>query len=256
MKPAVFARLFDAQNRQFTEDLPFWLGQAERFRDPILELGSGAGRVLVPLAQAGYRVVGVDNNPHMLQRLDRRLPATLKARVTTILADLDELPLSERFPLILSPCNTLAAFDEEDLEHLLLDLRTHLTDDGALAFEVPPPSAGVPTSEQAEIVDSFHEPEHGADVQVSAAQTFDPVRQVASVHWRYDEMQQDGEVLRFERTVDYHLRSPQEFERTLGDANFDRVQFFGGYQGQPFTQNSEILLVLARPRASVRPRLS
>jgi SAM-dependent methyltransferase len=248
MKPAAFARLFDAQNRLFTDDLPFWLGQAEHYRDPILELGCGAGRVLVPLAEAGYRVVGVDNNPHMLRRLDRRLPATLKARVITFLANLDEIPVSERFPLILSPCNTLAAFDEKDFGHLLLELRAHLTADGALAFEAPPPSAVDRTPGPAEIIDSFHEPEHDVDVQVSAMQTFDPARRVAEVHWLYDEMQQDGEVLRFERTVDYHLRSPQDFERALAAAGFDRVQFFGDYQCQPFTQSSEILLVLARPQ--------
>ena len=47
-------------------DVPFYLDCARRFGGPILELGSGTGRVMIPLAEAGYEVVGLDLSPAML----------------------------------------------------------------------------------------------------------------------------------------------------------------------------------------------
>lgn len=41
-------------------DIEFYLECARRFGGPILELGTGTGRVLVPLADAGHEVVGMD----------------------------------------------------------------------------------------------------------------------------------------------------------------------------------------------------
>ncbi|TFH16805.1 MAG: class I SAM-dependent methyltransferase, partial [Acidimicrobiales bacterium] len=53
----------------------------------VLELGVGTGRLAVPMATAGLRVVGVDSSEAMLERLD----AT--NGVTAILGDMvDDLP--------------------------------------------------------------------------------------------------------------------------------------------------------------------
>jgi len=39
----LFARYYDLENADLTEDLPFWLELAETCGDPILELGCGTG---------------------------------------------------------------------------------------------------------------------------------------------------------------------------------------------------------------------
>lgn len=57
---------------------------------PVLELGVGTGRLAVPLAAAGARVVGVDTSPAMLARLAERDPA---GSVEPVLGDMvDGLP--------------------------------------------------------------------------------------------------------------------------------------------------------------------
>ena len=43
-------------------DLPFWNKLANEMGDPILELGCGTGRLLLPLIQAGHEVVGIDKS--------------------------------------------------------------------------------------------------------------------------------------------------------------------------------------------------
>ena len=54
------------------DDLPFWLAQAARYGDPILELGCGTGRVSIPLAQAGHQVTGIDMAEDMLAEAERK----------------------------------------------------------------------------------------------------------------------------------------------------------------------------------------
>src|SRR5512138_2506169 len=56
-------------------DVPFWVEAARASGGPVLELGAGTGRTLIPIALAGLAVVGLDRSPHMLAVCRRRLAA-------------------------------------------------------------------------------------------------------------------------------------------------------------------------------------
>jgi len=60
----------------------------------ILDLGCGYGRIAIPLAQAGYEVVGLDISKLMLDEAARR-SATAGTHIEWIQADLCHIPLSE-----------------------------------------------------------------------------------------------------------------------------------------------------------------
>lgn len=246
MNPADFARLFDAQNRAFTEDIPYWLKLADQFGDPVLELGCGAGRVLLPLADAGHRIHGVDNNPHMLERLASRVQPETEARVTTELSDLSDLQPTRHYQLIIAPCNTLAAFDDQTLGRLCQRLSSALMPGGALAFEAPPADGGNLALSRDEVLDTFYEPQHDVHVQLSASESLDPDRRVASVTWNYDEMKHDGSVERHQQRMTYHLRTPATHTEILHAGGFGHVHFRGDYEGGPYTDGSALLLVVAR----------
>src|SRR5919205_1838372 len=70
---AQLARLYDAF--PFAADLPFYLELAAASGGRVLEVACGSGRVLVPLARAGNRVVGLDASPHMLALAREKLSA-------------------------------------------------------------------------------------------------------------------------------------------------------------------------------------
>jgi SAM-dependent methyltransferase len=250
MKSADFARLFDAQYRQFDDDLPFWLGLAERFGDPILELGCGAGRVLLSLAGAGYQLEGIEHNQAMLDRLAARLPAALQHRVAVRHADLRTTSLDRTYQLAIAPCNTLAEFDDEAMVDLLGRLRPHVAPQGALAFEAPPPAGADPGTREDQVLDTFHELDHDVDVQVSADQTFDADATRLDVVWHYDEMHDTGETTRFDHRSRYHLRRIDRYRTLLSQAGFGPLQCFGAYDGSPFGPDSHLLLVVAGPAPS------
>src|SRR5262245_13406672 len=74
------ARLYDLDVSVDPGDLDLYLALAARTGGPIVELAAGTGRVAIPLAEAGHRVVGVDIDPSMLARARRR--ATEAGRTT------------------------------------------------------------------------------------------------------------------------------------------------------------------------------
>ena len=56
-----YARFYDWENAQTMgrRDVRFWQRLAARTAGPVLELGCGTGRVAIPVAKTGARVVGL-----------------------------------------------------------------------------------------------------------------------------------------------------------------------------------------------------
>lgn len=94
----------------FDEDLPMWRRLAAEAGGPILELACGTGRIVSELARAGHRVTGVDISRPMLDRAAEKLagePASLRARIDWIHADMSRWEDERRFPLAFIACNSL-----------------------------------------------------------------------------------------------------------------------------------------------------
>ena len=50
-----------------SKEIEFWSKCIEEAGEPALELGSGTGRILVPLLERGHKVVGIDTSEDMLE---------------------------------------------------------------------------------------------------------------------------------------------------------------------------------------------
>ncbi len=59
----------------------------------VLDAGCGAGRHMVPLAAAGFQVLGVDREWGVLKELGRQLPGGLTGAARLVQADLKSLPV-------------------------------------------------------------------------------------------------------------------------------------------------------------------
>src|SRR5215467_10175690 len=71
------AGLYDASSsrlRASSGDAAFYLDLARRARGPVLELGCGTGRVLLPIAREGIECTGLDASRSMLARLRASRP--------------------------------------------------------------------------------------------------------------------------------------------------------------------------------------
>jgi SAM-dependent methyltransferase len=89
-----------------TEDIAFYLNAVKQYGDPALELGCGTGRITLAIAEAGYRIVGLDISEEMLGRAAEKRSALRREsreRVHLVRGDMTEFDLREKFRCILIP---------------------------------------------------------------------------------------------------------------------------------------------------------
>jgi SAM-dependent methyltransferase len=136
------AGFYDPWSRSVVEDIAFYVAEARKARGTVVELGVGTGRIAVPTAQAGVRVIGVDSSAAMLEVCRARAEEAGVADVLDLrLGDLRDPPVDERVPLVTCPFRAFLhlADDDERLEALRA-ARELLVDDGRLVFDVFTPS--------------------------------------------------------------------------------------------------------------------
>jgi SAM-dependent methyltransferase len=247
MDPAnLFPSLYHAQHQNFVEDLPFWLGLAAAQGSPILELGCGSGRVLLPLSQAGYHLVGIDNDAGMLALLKTRLPPALQPGISLLLADIAHIPLAGWFGLIVMPCNTLSTLTRQAQAEALRGVSALLGPGGLFAVSLPNPEVlrRMPRHSEPEIEDTFLHPLTGEPVQVSSA--WEKVSGQLVVTWHYDHLLPDGRVERLTAQVQHRLDSLQDYLDAFSAAGLQVERFYGDYDSSAYQPDSENLIILAR----------
>jgi SAM-dependent methyltransferase len=123
----------------FSEDVAFYLDCVRQFGGPVLELATGTGRVLIPLAEAGHEVAGIDISPAMLrvarEKLERR--PELAARVRLVEADMTDFALGREFALALIPARAFQILTEPSAQRATLTrIRKHLRPGGYLVLDL------------------------------------------------------------------------------------------------------------------------
>ena len=133
------ARLYDPWSRSVTEDVSFYVAEARRVSPgPVVELGVGTGRIAVPIAVEGIRVIGVDSSAGMLEVCrERAETAGVTALVELRLGDLRAPPVSERVELAICPFRSyLHLRTDEGRLGALRAARELLVPGGRLIFDV------------------------------------------------------------------------------------------------------------------------
>ncbi len=138
----VTAKHYDAAYAVKTDlvDLPFYLDLATKSHGPVLEIGCGTGRVLLPIARAGIEIHGVDNSSPMLRVLKSHLagePLEVRKKVHLHKGDMRSFRLKRKFPLVILPFRPLQhMFTLQDQLSALKTAVFHLDRRGTLAFDV------------------------------------------------------------------------------------------------------------------------
>jgi SAM-dependent methyltransferase len=135
------AELYDPWSASVTEDVAFYLEEARRCGGPVVELGVGTGRIAIPIAADGIRVIGVDSSRGMLEVCARRA-ALAGVSLDLRVGDLREPPVHERVPLVICPFRSLLHL-QTDAERLdcLAAIHDLLLAEGRFVFDVFSPGA-------------------------------------------------------------------------------------------------------------------
>ncbi|MHC4714423.1 MAG: class I SAM-dependent DNA methyltransferase [Planctomycetota bacterium] len=120
------------------EEIDFWVRSIKAAGEPALELGSGTGRVLVPLLERGLDVSGIDTSEDMTARcLAACERKGLKADVHE--QSMLEFDLPREFGLIFLDSGGLGLFvSDEDIHAMFERVMAHLKPGGVFIYEFEP----------------------------------------------------------------------------------------------------------------------
>jgi SAM-dependent methyltransferase len=219
-------------------DIEFYLACARRFKGPILELGTGTGRITIPLAKAHHRVVGMDLSPTMLKLAVAKRDAIpdIADRVTFIEGDMKSFDLNELFSLILVPARSFQhLITPADQRSCLTCIRRHLGTGGHVVIDLFDPNFELIFGETAppspEVADSVT----GSKIRRSVvARNIDPWHQIIEERLRFDVVDEAEQVVRSEETT-WKLRWSvrQEIAYLLELCGFEEIQLFSNSNGAP-----------------------
>jgi len=245
-----FATFYDDDYGAFEDDVALYLNFAQRTGDPVLEVACGTGRVLIPLAQTGYRVTGVDISGAMLavaQEKARR--AGVADRVTLVQADALTMSLGQRFPLAFVAANSfMHHVTLEEQREALATLCRHLRPGGLLILDLfnPDIRSLLEADGRVELVKSWEEGETGATVMKFLRRLASPTAQRLDVTFIYDRVHADGRV---ERTIaPFSLRYlwPGEVRLLLESAGYEVEALYGTYDLDPIDDGAPRIIAVAR----------
>jgi SAM-dependent methyltransferase len=260
LRPGLHVETYDAQHDSIPggDDVSFFRELAERAGGSVLDLGCGTGRVAIPLAEAGFDVVGLDRSAPMLAVAAERRgarPSDVRRRLRFVEGDMTDFRLGRRFGLVFAAFRVFMALpDEEAQRSALASIRRHLRPGGLLSIDIFDPRLDMITPEPRPQTErrEFRHPTTGNKVTASVlSRVNDPVVQRLTMLWRFMEEAPDGSLIR-EEFEELTMRWTYRYEmrHLLELGGFEIVSEFSDFAGSPPAYAGEQVWVARRPVAS------
>ena len=235
------------------KDVEFYVDLCRAAEGEVLELGCGTGRILIPAAEAGCTITGLDQSPFMLERCRAKLkmlPPAAQKRVTLVEADMTNFSLGCSFALATIPFRPFQHLVsvEEQLSFLAC-VRRHLAPGGKLALDVFHPHLPALISPV-----SPDEIEDTAEIalpdgrrlrrtfRVTAKRRAEQTNDIELIYYVQDP---SGATTRIVQAFPLRYYFRFELEHLLARAGFEITELFGGIDRSPFTDSSPEMIVIA-----------
>jgi len=236
-------------------DVAFYVNVVKEFGDPVLELGCGSGRVTVTVAQAGFKIKGLDLSQQMLEQAEEKvskLPHDIRARVSLIQGNMTNFDLDARFRLVVIPFRPF--------QHLLnvpqqLDClacaRKHLEPGGRLILDVFQTDAR--RMHDAEFLTERQVAEYempdGRRVRLTERVTaFHRAEQLNDVEMIYHVTHPDGRQERLVMGFPFRYFFRYEVEHLLARCGFHIQEAFGDFDRSPLQDRSPEMIFVAKTK--------
>jgi SAM-dependent methyltransferase len=237
------------------EDVDFFVQAARESRGPVLELGCGTGRVLIPTARAGIEITGADASEEMLRVCRLRLEQEtqqVRSKVHLVQARMQEFALDMRFRLITLPFRPFQhLLTVEDQISCLRHAHAHLHPGGRLILDLFNPwihrlidEPGREFGEEPE----FTMPDGRRVIRRHRTTARDLLNQINDEEMIYDVTYPDG---RTERIVEpFRMRYLFRFEaeHLLARCGFELEEVYLDYKKTPYGAKypGELIMVARR----------
>jgi SAM-dependent methyltransferase len=240
---AVVAEFYDhAVPYRDRKDVNFFVEIAREANGPVLEVGCGTGRVLIPTARAGVEIVGLDASASMLSFCREKLlqePEEVQARVEIVWADMREFDLGREFALVTTPFRPFQHLTSVKGQIACLAcVHRHLANGGRLVLDIFNPDLSRLIDEQ-----YLNEWEEEPEVKMPDGRTmirkarvvwrdlFSQVQEVELAHHvKYPDGREEAIAQRF--PLRYFFR--YEAEHLLARSGFEVEHVYADYDKSPY----------------------
>ncbi len=229
------------------QDVGFYVEEAKTAPGPVLEMGCGTGRILLPIARAGGSITGLDGSRQMLERCRANLaaePAAVQGRVRLVLNDMRTFDLGATYSLIIAPFRVVQHLTTiDDQLHFLATVARHLAPQGRLIFDVFNPRFDMLVG--ADGVEREDTPEQ----RLPDGRTFRRAYRVARVRW-LDQVSEAELVYyvggtRYVQAFEMRWYLVAELRNLLARAGFRVREMYGDFARGPVVDGCPELVVVA-----------
>jgi len=248
-----FAEFYDILHSNL-DDVEIYKELADQYGPNILEIGSGTGRILLPLARDGYEVTGLELNEDMLKICQKKIEEESDETIQNIdlfKGDMRDFELDKKFDLIIAPCNVIChLIDRSDLKRSFSCFKKHLVEDGVLVIDNSLPDVeSMVEDNRSEQVLEFTHPENGRKIVNKFTPTYDFVEQIETdsiVIREYDGKTKTREAKVEEKLTFYF---PKELRAMLRSAGLEIFKERGSLRKEiPIDENSDEMVFFCRSR--------
>jgi len=241
--------VYDLQFGPDAPDMAFWVQWCQEGGGPVLELGCGNGRIAIPLARAGLRVVGIDLAAPMLEAARQRLavePPDVQARVDFLECDMRGPLPSGPFPCVIMPARTfMVLLTRDDQERTLSAVSEVLAPGGRFTFDLPVVTQG-PFSTPGQLPPVRRTSADGTvDVVEERVIDVDVAVGIGTSTLTYTFHRPKG-LGRVTERVRGRMADRNEVEGVLNSSGYVLDALWGDYDRSPFSAESRAMVFVAR----------
>jgi len=242
-----YAAFYDWENAQTVQrrDVAFWQRLEAPVDGTVLELGCGTGRICLPVARSGARIVGIDRSAPMLARAQRRLVrAHLDGHAVLVRGDIRALPFRRsQFDLVMAPYGILQSLVRpRDLTAALASIAQVVSKGGRLGVDLVPDLPRWSEYEGKKTLSGRIG--RGAKVTLLESVRQDRGRKLTMFDQRYvTERNGTRQESRFSLT--FRTVSVPRMSVLLERAGFRIDAVLGDYQGGPWDERADVWVILA-----------
>lgn len=245
-----YAPFYDWENARTMgrRDEGFWRALGLQTGGRVLELGSGTGRLTVPLHRAGISIVGVDRTAEMLARVGPRARRSRTPRPPLSRGDVTRLPFADAsFRLVMAPYGMLQSLlSDVMLARAIREAHRVLEPGGLLGIDLVP---DVPKWREYTDKVVFFSPAGPRGLPITLRETVrqDRERGLTTFEQQYIEGRgRARQVTPF--TIRFRTLPLPAIARRVERAGFDVESILGDYRGRPWDRRADVWLLLARKR--------
>ncbi|MCL0089173.1 class I SAM-dependent methyltransferase [Dehalococcoidia bacterium] len=246
-----FAEFYDILHFSYKQDIPFFVEMARRYGPLVLELGCGTGRLLLPIAESGTAIVGLDSSDQMLAICRTKMNVydeQTKARITLVHGDMVDFQLNQIFALAFFACNTFnLLISQEHQVKALCKVYDHLSAEGILIIDNCTPNIqGFMESNGKQAVYEFVNPANGNKIIDKFTPHYDFIQQLEHAKIVLEEYS-EGELVRTARTkTTSTFLFPRELQLLLKYCRFEVLNIWKNHNQESFDSDAGEIIILAR----------